>query len=204
MIYIGIRGVYMLVNTHIIIGKTIINNIDSDKLFMVSEKNFLYGTVKPDMVSKYKLKKHYLEESFKMIIDKIKYLSRLTLEDIRKRFSMSKFSQELGVICHFLCDFFCVPHSERWEFKHSMNKHIKYERELAIVAKEFVPLKEKIKIFDNEPIESFILDLHKKYKLKSSYENDVIFANYACNSVVDYVFDSILFNTLEKEIFLTA
>lgn len=194
----------MLVNTHIIIGKTVIDNIDSDKLFMVSEKNFLYGNVKPDMVSKYKLKKHYLEESFKMIMDKIKYLSRLTLEDIRKRFSMSKFSQELGVICHFLCDFFCVPHSERWEFKHSMNKHIKYERELAIVAKEFVSLKEKVKIFNNEPIENFILGLYKKYKIKSGYENDLIFSNYACNSIVDYVFDSILFNTLEKDIFMTA
>ncbi len=41
----------------------------------------------------------------------------------------------------FLCDFFCVAHSERWEFKHSLNKHVTYERELGAFAKMLIYLK---------------------------------------------------------------
>ncbi|MGL5244511.1 MAG: zinc dependent phospholipase C family protein, partial [Sarcina sp.] len=145
----------MLVNTHILIGQNVLKNIDSKKSIIISDKNFLYGSIKPDMVSKYKLKKHYLDESYDMVIKKINYLSSLNLDDMNKRFSMSKFSQELGVICHFLCDFFCVPHSERWEFKHSMNRHIKYEKELAIVAKEYMPKGDRIKIFEKYDVEDF-------------------------------------------------
>ncbi len=37
----------------------------------------------------------------------------------------SKFSEELGVVCHFLCDFFFEkPHNQRWEFKSKSCKKI--------------------------------------------------------------------------------
>ena len=101
----------MLMNTHILIAQNILRDVDVD--FKISDKNFIYGNVKPDMVSKYKLKKHYLDESFDMIVNKIKKLASLSMYDFKKKFSVSRFSQELGVICHFICDFFCIPHSER-------------------------------------------------------------------------------------------
>lgn len=112
----------MILNTHLTISNALIENLDSSKSFFISEKNFIYGNIKPDMTSKYVLHKHYLKESFDMIIGKIKSLCKLSLDFIEKYFSISKFSQELGVICHFLCDFFCVPHSQRWEFSHSFKK----------------------------------------------------------------------------------
>lgn len=98
------------------------------------------------MVSTYKLKKHYMDESLEMILVKIRNLSALTENDINKWISISKFSQEVGVICHFLCDFFCIPHSERWEFKHSMNKHVRYEKDLAAAAKTVVLPKKRTDI----------------------------------------------------------
>ena len=56
----------MLMNTHILIAQNILRDVDVD--FKISDKNFIYGNVKPDMVSKYKLKKHYLDESFDMLV----------------------------------------------------------------------------------------------------------------------------------------
>ena len=45
----------MLMNTHILIAQNILRDVDVD--FKISDKNFIYGNVKPDMVSKYKLKR---------------------------------------------------------------------------------------------------------------------------------------------------
>lgn len=183
----------MLVNTHVLIAQNMLRDVHTT--FKISDKNFIYGNVKPDMVSKYKLKKHYSQESFWMVVDKIKKLSSLTMFDFRKKFSVSRFSQELGVICHFLCDFFCLPHSERWEFKHSMQKHIKYEKELATFAKTYEPLRDEKEILGKMSVAIFLKETHKEYKLEESYENDMKYACFACRSIIKYINDSIIANT---------
>ena len=50
----------MLINTHFIISKNVLENLDSNKTFFISNKNFIYGNIKPDISSKYVLSKHYL------------------------------------------------------------------------------------------------------------------------------------------------
>ena len=188
----------MILNTHLTISNALIENLDSGKSFFISEKNFIYGNIKPDMTSKYVLHKHYLKESFDMIIGKIKSLCKLSLDFIEKYFSISKFSQELGVICHFLCDFFCVPHSQRWEFSHSFKKHVIYEKDLQSIAKDtnFKTL-EKTSIH-NIGVEEFFNKLYKEYVKKEDFENDLFFSTYMCNSVVDYILNCILDNTVRS------
>ena len=187
----------MILNTHLTISNALIENLDSSKSFFISEKNFIYGNIKPDMTSKYVLHKHYLKESFDMIIGKIKSLCKLSLDFIEKYFSISKFSQELGVICHFLCDFFCVPHSQRWEFSHSFKKHVIYEKDLQSIAKDtnFKTL-EKTSIH-HIGVEEFFNKLYKEYVKKEDFENDLFFSTYMCNSVVDYILNCILDNTVK-------
>lgn len=183
----------MLMNTHLIISKSVVNNIDSKKSFFISEKNFLYGNIKPDVTSKYLFEKHYLDESLEMIISKIKYLCNLTVDCLTKYFAVSKFSQEIGVICHFLCDFFCVAHSQRWEMSHSLSKHVKYEKNLNAFAKDFDLSKYKGDTFNN--FEDFFSELYNGYKNSLDYRNDLYFSAYVCNSVVNYILDCILKNT---------
>ena len=188
----------MFVNTHILIGKSIVENINENKSFFISDKNFIYGNIKPDISSKYVLQKHYLEESLEMIFTKVEYLCTLNLDCISKYFSISKFSQELGVICHFLCDFFCVPHSRRWEMTHSMNKHITYEKELSIVAKETDLRKFKGDNIEPNSFREFFNSIYLEYQSKTEYKNDLLFSNYVCNSVVDYILDAVLSNTAKS------
>lgn len=186
----------MLINTHFIISKSVLDKLESSKSFFLSEKNFIYGNIKPDISSKYVLNKHYLEESLSMVLEKIKYLCQLTLDSLRKYFSISKLSQELGVICHFLCDFFTTPHSERWEFTHSMNKHVAYEKELASYAKEMDFSNCDLNHEIDHTLEEFFHTLYKKYKsCQISYENDLKYSSFACNMIVNHVLDSILINT---------
>lgn len=192
----------MLMNAHFLIAKSLLDNIASNKSFFINEKHFIYGNLKPDAVPQYVFKKHYLNESFDTIASKINYLCSLTIDSLAKCFSLSKFSQELGVICHFLCDFFCVPHSERWEFKHSMKKHMSYEKELSVVAKESNLSIYKGDIITHNSFEEFFNSLYIEYKNKLDYKNDLFFSSFACNSVINYILDNILKNTVNSDTIL--
>lgn len=46
----------MMMKSHIIISKSLLENTDANKQFFLDSKNFIYGNIKPDIVSKYKLK----------------------------------------------------------------------------------------------------------------------------------------------------
>lgn len=188
----------MLMSSHYLISNSILENIDKNKAFLVNEKNFIYGNIKPDVSSKYLFMKHYHAESFDMILKKIKYLCKLSIDSLSKKFSLSKFNQELGVICHFLCDFFCVPHSQRWEFKHSMKKHMTYEKELTLVAKETNLSRFKGDIITHSSVEDFFFDLYNQYVNELDHKNDLLFSSVVCNSVVNYILENIIKNSLES------
>ena len=186
----------MLMNTHKMLAKDFIYNMDSNKKDLINENHFIWGNIKPDCVSKYKFKKHYLDESLDMVIDKIQFLASLSLEDIYKKYSENRFSQELGVICHFLCDFFCIPHNKRWEFKsaNAMKEHVIYEKDLSKVAKEFKIRKDIEKNINSEEIRSYIIYLQEEYEKVMDYNNDLDFAYYVCQSVINMILDEVMIN----------
>lgn len=187
----------MMMKTHIIISKSLLDNTDDDKKFFLSEKNFTYGNIKPDILSKYKLKKHYMYESYDMVKSKIEFLSSLDLDTLEKHYNRAEFSQEMGVICHFLTDFFCVAHSERWEFKHSLKIHVKYESGLTKVAKDFNIKNDRTQYVDN--IDRFFEKLYTEYKANGNFEeNDLKYSTYMCNTVTNYILDCILSNTVKS------
>lgn len=185
----------MMMKTHIIISKSLLENTDESKKFFLNESNFIYGNIKPDIISKYKLKKHYLIESYDMVRKKIEALSSLDLDKLEKYYTKAEFSQEVGVICHFLTDFFCVAHSERWEFKHSMKIHVQYEHGLTKVAKDYNILNERTQKV--EDVDEFFDRLYKEYKANGNFEiNDLKYSTYMCNSITNYILDRILENTV--------
>jgi hypothetical protein len=185
-----------MINTHKVMGENIIKYANTKSVYLINDKRFVWGNVKPDCTPKYKFKKHYFNESIDMIVEKIKYLSSLTLEEVYYDMTIGKFSEELGVVCHFLCDFFCAPHYYRWEFKSTsaVKHHMMYEKKLAKLAKEF----ELTGIIntDVEPsnIKAFILQLQKQYDGSLDYHNDLTFSYYVCDSVLNMVLDSVFLN----------
>lgn len=181
----------MMMKTHILLAKSVVDGLDTDTSKLICDKNFIYGNVKPDALSKYKLKKHYLDESYEMIRNKIIMLSSLSLEDLEKNFTMGSFSQELGVCCHFLADFFCVAHSERWEFKKKMYTHVMYEKGLTKYAKDYRFKNERESSI--EDFDRFFFKVYEEYKSNGNYEaNDLQYATYVCNTVTAYVLNKII------------
>ncbi len=184
----------MLIDTHIILANNILRQANGKKIYLINKRRFIWGNIKPDCASKYKFKKHYYDESITMILDKIKELASLSVGDIYYSFGKKKFSEELGVVCHFLCDFFCVPHNQRWEFKHSMKKHVVYEKNLAKFAKLY---KFKSYIDSNlslEDLEEFIVAHQRQYEKGESFRNDLEYSFFICNSVINMVLNEVYIN----------
>ena len=184
----------MLIGTHMLMAKNILKNMNENKKNMLSNFNFIYGNIKPDILSKYKLKKHYAKESYSMVLNKIINLSKLSIMDIEKNIAIIKFSQELGVICHFLCDFFCIAHSETWREKYKIFTHISYEKKLASKAKKFN--------FDNAIVQIQICDIglfmencFRQHEKESNFNNDISFAYYVCSNIIDYILECIINNS---------
>ena len=191
----------MMMNTHKALASLFIENVDITKNFLISNKHFIWGNLKPDSVSKYKFKKHYFDESFNMIVHKIKFLSSLTVDDIFIRYSLGKFNQELGVICHFLCDYFCVPHYQRWEFKSpgAVKDHILYENDLNKYAKSYNIKKEINTTLTCDEIRKYINNLQKEYDGKIAYEIDLQYSSHICNTIINLILENVISN--QKSIF---
>ncbi|MGG7059280.1 zinc dependent phospholipase C family protein [Clostridium nigeriense] len=191
----------MMMNTHKALANVFIENVEDNKRFLISSGHFVWGNIKPDSVSKYKFKKHYIDESFDMIVKKIELLSSLTLDDIYIRYSIGKFNQELGVICHFLCDYFCVPHFQRWEFKSpgAVKDHVLYENDLNKYAKLCTIRQDINTNLKSEDIRKYIENLQKEYEGNVSYEKDLIYASHICNSVINLILDEVIMNQKLKE-----
>lgn len=185
-----------MINTHKAMGENIIKYANTKSIYLINNKRFIWGNIKPDCAIKYKLKKHYFDESIDMIIKKIIHLSSLTMEDVYYNMTIGKFSEELGVICHFLCDFFCAPHYYRWEFKsaNAMKQHMLYENNLAKSAKNFKPSGIISTNIEPNDIEEFIFDLQIQYKGTLDYHNDLTFSYYVCDSILNMILNNVFQN----------
>lgn len=185
----------MLTKTHKMIARNIIKSISLSNRDIMDEKNFIRGNTKPDNISMYKLKKHYKDESFYMIVSKIHLLSSLSKQEILNSYGKKRFNQELGVVCHFLCDYFCLAHAERWEFKNKFKKHVQYELVLGKIAESYTyNYHENINV-EISDIADFINNMLVEYNAVKGFESDIIFAQYVCNSVVSTVLQRIQVNT---------
>ena len=191
----------MMMNTHKSLAISFVKNVDLNKKFLINDKHFIWGNLKPDSVSKYKFKKHYFDESFNMIVNKIQFLSSLSLDDIFIRYSVGKFNQELGVICHFLCDYFCIPHYQRWEFKSpgAVKDHVLYENDLNKFSKSYNVRKELNTSLTCDDVRMYIYSLQKEYDGIVSYKKDLQYASHICNTIINLILDEVILNQKLKE-----
>ena len=191
----------MMMNTHKSLAISFVENVELNKSFLINYKHFIWGNLEPDSVSKYKFKKHYFDESFNMIVNKIQFLSSLSVDDIFIIYSIGKFNQELGVICHFLCDYFCIPHYQRWEFKSpgAVKDHVLYENDLNKFSKTHKVRKELNTSLTCDDIRVYIYSLQKEYEGIVSYEKDLQYASHICNTIINLILDEVILNQKLKE-----
>ncbi|HWQ72398.1 MAG TPA: zinc dependent phospholipase C family protein [Desulfitobacteriaceae bacterium] len=111
----------MNVVLHLELSQIIRKAVEKELDIKIDALSFMYGNIKPDIrptsVS------HYKHTAMEFVQDEIEKLASL-------RFNKSKrwkkqFSERMGIITHYLSDFFCYAHSQF--FQNEIKSHFLYE-----------------------------------------------------------------------------
>ena len=173
----------MIIQTHRLIGENIFKSVNLNIGFKLDRKSMLIGSVLPDIVPKYMRQKHFFSVSYDYILNKIQ---QLYLDS--NKISMKEFSLRLGIITHYISDFFCTPHNDRAYYKNHFMEHMHFESKLHLL---FVKEKSAKKIdiptvdkFNYESVKALIDKLHEDYEKRGvSYENDFVSTIEAVNTL---------------------
>lgn len=168
----------MLAETHKIIANEIYKEIYTEYNVEMNYDKFLCGSMAPDYLPKYKFIRHYKKESLEYIVNSIvKLIFFLRFANLRNMDDMlnNYFSERLGIITHYLCDYTCYPHAYRMTFVKNMRSHVQYETDLNIYVKNF-NFKKNI-----SNVSTLIVEPVNKSELKNKVRN------YINNMVDEYM-----------------
>lgn len=161
----------MLPQTHKIIADIIYEDVYKDHQIKLNKTQLIYGSIKPDIYSGFPKLKHFKPQSFSVICNDISALSSSQTEDNRR--AIIKLSQQIGVVTHYVSDYFCVPHNDRATYQHHIINHIQYETQLHRIYKESDLKKRKVATdqwldFSNvEKVMNYLDELHDAYSSRS-------------------------------------
>lgn len=192
--------------THKIIASNIHENIYKIYDLKLDREKLLWGSIAPDYLPQYRLIRHYKDESISFVakeimkiifaskfIDSNKYLDPIAIKI---------FSKKIGIISHYLSDYVCLPHANRWTFNGSMRKHIKYESELDEYVKKHDFSKNVITIDDldirdckitnlRNMIKNYIEDVIEEYSQNTSFKNDLDFSLSLNLKITYFILDTV-------------
>ncbi|OCZ49837.1 zinc dependent phospholipase C family protein [Dehalobacter sp. TeCB1] len=185
----------MVINTHRVLSTIIYDKTYENLNFRLEFNYFLWGNIKPDVIPNLVIKSHYKAESLDLVINEILKLSK-TPDVFQNLKAYYAFSEKIGVICHFLSDFFCMPHNKQWFLNSSkMLSHLKYENKLNKMAQNTQSLPElslaSVDKMESETLKSYIETNIEEYSLKEDYRNDMIYASNICAKIIEAVVLSI-------------
>jgi hypothetical protein len=193
-------------DTHKIIAENIHSNIYDIYGINLDKNTLLWGSVAPDILPQFKLHRHYQKESLNYVVNeivKLIFISRY-IEFNRKidPITIKVLSKKIGIISHYLSDFVCLPHAERWTFTTSMFKHINYESKLNDYSpnhnfKKNVITVDDMDIFQDQIIKlrpiikKYIENVIKEYSFKTGFKNDLNFALSLNLKVSYFIIDTV-------------
>ena len=182
----------MLPITHRLISEHVHHNVKDTLGVELNKSCLIYGSVKPDIAPKLLMMDHFKPQSFDIIMDEIHDLSQFRLID-NKQF-MRFFSTQIGIVTHFIADFFCVPHNDRRTYKNNFINHVIYENTLH---KELKSFNDTVKVSYNSfnvdnltpfTIKKVIDYYHKEYSLlEETPINDIKCSLHAATAIALYI-----------------
>ncbi len=195
----------MLPQTHKIISEHVYNNIKDTLGVSLNKSSLIFGSIKPDIAYSLVKLDHFKPQSFDFICDEINELSTHSFQSNKE---FNKFiSNRIGIVTHFISDFFCVPHNDRVTYKNNFPDHFKYEIKLHKLFKFFnetVDLSKDCFALDNnksESIKNFIDALHLQYEQRGESLLNDLKSSIAVSSMVGLF---ILNNAINNNIIVSA
>lgn len=117
----------MQITSHIKIANYIYDRIDRNEKRNINRFMFILGSIAPDL----KIARH---PKFKIYNDSIELIESkmIDIEELGK----NKFSYRLGIIVHYITDYFCLAHNLKNTLK--TRTHLLYEFRLARAMKKYI------------------------------------------------------------------
>lgn len=147
---------------------------------------FMYGNILPDLSSRFSSQPHNIKGSLNFIINKTHTLLNGACKNVYSH--PYRYSKNLGVITHYISDYFCYPHQDH--YNKGLKDHSIYE--LIMITKYRRGLKDFREKYDRshqylapEELKSWILERHLDYSGlgDGSCINDISHALYAGSMV---------------------
>jgi hypothetical protein len=152
-------------------------------------------------------RKHNIEETFEILR---KEMLKITDNyDIEKGFT-GYYSRHLGVITHYIADYFTFPHNEI--FTGNLKEHCSYEKDLKFAFKSYVLSdeavigREKSALFKTvDEILSFVKEMHEEYlKAIKVIKVDCMYIVELCHKVVDSILQIFERNFADRQVVAVA
>ncbi len=196
----------ILASTHRLFSEKLYDEIKTNYNIELNREKLIWGSVSPDIYPKYKLYRHYYEESINFIALRVMKLihtyRNLDFRNISYK-RLKSFSRELGIITHYLADYTCLAHDRKWKFPIDMKIHIDYESRLDEYSKnhEFKRIRfdrsylqvDALGVFDEfENIKKFIESVVLEYREEVGLSRDLNYALSLNICMTNYIMESIL------------
>lgn len=118
--------------SHVSLTGYLLRNIEIEEL-QVHKKAFAFGSILPDCMPSFITRRHNIEDTFSVLK---KELSKVTDNYNPERGISTYFCRHLGVITHYIADYFTLPHNNI--FKGNLKEHCSYEKELKNTLRAYV------------------------------------------------------------------
>lgn len=122
----------MFKKSHISLARYIVDNMDVQDM-QEHKKAFYLGSILPDCMPSFLVRKHRMDETFDVLKKEMKKV--VEDYDVDKGIG-TYFCRHLGVITHYLADYFTFTHNEH--FTGTVKEHLAYEKKLKREFREYV------------------------------------------------------------------
>lgn len=172
----------MLLHTHYLLGHKIFDQLPKEDKCYIDFKSFIKGNLLPDIQSKYRFF-HNFSQSKDLLTQIVAWLPYYD--------SPEKRSEQLGVLIHFISDFFCAYHTREAFIQKPLRTHFFYELRLHYFYQFFFTSYEVKMSLDslNEKVDFFqwLWFIQEDYlSYKPSYSKDLTYAIKTSVIVANY------------------
>ncbi len=190
----------MTCQTHAYLATVLVQAIQSVWGVRLSRKRLVYGSIKPDVTSLFLRHPHFWRYSRDFLFRKVARLARMRFDRYEKN---KKFSEALGVVLHYVADFFTAAHNVK---PNRLREHLAYEERLhAAFARmaDVATVRDAIRfVREGRPrvgtanpslsVAETLISLHSSYSPSlEDVERDVREILIACLTVTAVVMDSV-------------
>ena len=171
--------------SHITMGRYLYAYFTENMNLKLDKGTFVRWNFLPEVAPSLLKLSHFKKDIYDLVMEKADYLAREG-----ENMSTEEFSKQLGILCHFMSDFFCYAHSEN--FDGSKIGHLKYEIFMQFYGYRRRDMLHAVDLISNAAeidhslaLYEQINELHEQYsQVAPSYGVDFVFSLTACVDLV--------------------